>query len=242
MSNGNFLPADEHAPATTTDSGIPAPSDEFSLTVGPSGTDRAPRPLRRAEDAALQPRACPRARRACQGERRARLLRGDRGRHPVHQGGPLRAGRQAHADVRALLHRRRRAGLRGHGARPARLRAEVLHRGGQLRPRRQQHAGLLRARRLQVPGLHPLAEAAPRHGHALQRHAVGLLDALARERPPGDDPDVRPRHAAHLAPHERLQQPHVLVDQRRRRALLGQVPLQDGPGRARTSPTTRRRR
>jgi catalase len=28
---------DERVPATTTDSGIPAPSDEFSLTVGPSG-------------------------------------------------------------------------------------------------------------------------------------------------------------------------------------------------------------
>jgi catalase len=37
MSNGKFLPGDEDAPATTTDSGIPAPSDEFSLTVGPGG-------------------------------------------------------------------------------------------------------------------------------------------------------------------------------------------------------------
>ena len=51
----------------------------------------------------------------------------------------------------------------------------------------------------------------PDTGHALQRHAVGLLDALARERAPGDDPDVRPRHAAHLPPHERLRQPHVLA-------------------------------
>ena len=91
----------------------------------------------------------------------------------------------------------------------------------------------------QVPGLHPLAEAPARHRPALQRHAVGLLDAVARERPPGDDPDVRPRHAAHLAAHERLRQPHVLVDERRRRAVLGQVPLQDRPGRSRTSPTTR---
>ena len=31
------LPNDDAAPATTTDSGIPAPSDEFSLTAGPSG-------------------------------------------------------------------------------------------------------------------------------------------------------------------------------------------------------------
>ena len=46
-------------------------------------------------------------------------------------------------------------------------------------------------------------------------------------------------HAAHLAPHERLQQPHLPVGERRRREVLGQVPLQDRPGRSRTSPTTR---
>ena len=33
-----------------------------------------------------------------------------------------------------------------------------------------------------------------------------------------------------LPPHERLRQPHVLVAERRRRAVLGQVPLQDRPG------------
>ena len=70
----------------------------------------------------------------------------------------------------------------------------------------------------------------PDTGPALQRHAVGLLDAVARERPPGDDPHVRPRDPGELAAHGRLLQPHVLVGQRRRRALLGQVPLQDEPG------------
>ena len=39
----------------------------------------------------------------------------------------------------------------------------------------------------------------PDTGLRSQRRAVGLLDALARERAPGDDPDVRPRHAAQLA-------------------------------------------
>ena len=87
---------DDQRPATTTDSGIPAPSDEFSLTVGPSGPDRPARPLRRAEDAALQPRARARARRARQGRRRARVLRGHRGRHAVHEGRLPRRGRQAH--------------------------------------------------------------------------------------------------------------------------------------------------
>jgi short-subunit dehydrogenase len=33
-----------------------------------------------------------------------------------------------------------------------------------------------------------------------EQHAVGLLDALARERPPGHDPDVGPRHAADVRP------------------------------------------
>ncbi len=94
----------------------------------------------------------------------------------------------------------------------------------------------------QVPGLHPLAEAPARHRAAQQRHAVGLLDAVAGERPPGDRPDVGPRHAAQLAPPERLQLAHVLVDQRGRRTLLGQVPLQDRPGRSRTSPMPRPRR
>ena len=45
--------------------------------------------------------------------------------------------------------------------------------------------------------------------------AVGLLVALAGVGPPGDGADERPRHAAHLAPHERLQQRHVHVGERR---------------------------
>ena len=91
-------------------------------------------------------------------------------------------------------------------------------------------------------GLHPLAEAPAGHGTAQQRHAVGLLDALAGERPPGDDPDVRPRHAAHLAQHERLRQPHVLVDQRRRASGSGSSTTSRPSRASRTSPTPRPRR
>jgi hypothetical protein len=197
---------------------------------GPGRSDRPARPLRRAEDAALQPRAGARARRPRQGRRRARLLRGDRRRGAVHQGLVPVAGRQAHRHVRPLLDGGRRAGLPRHRARPARLRAEVLHRRRQLRHGRQQHAGLLRPRPVEVPGLHPLPEATARHGPAFQRHAVGLLDAVARERSPGDDPHVRPRDPGQLAAHGRLLEPHLLVGERRRRALLGQVPRQDQPG------------
>ena len=47
---------------------------------------------------------------------------------------------------------------------------------------------------------------------------------------PGDLADGRPRHPADLAAHERLQLPHLHVDQRGGRAVLGEVPLQDRPG------------
>ena len=113
---------------------------------------------------------------------------------PVHPGGlPLR-GRQADRDVPALLHRRRRAGLRGRRARPARLRAEVLHRGGQLRPRRQQHPGVLHPRPDQVPRLHPHPEARPAHRPARRRQCLGLLVADARVAAPGHLAVRRPRH------------------------------------------------
>ena len=133
-------------------------------------------------------------------------------------------------DARPLLHRRRRAGLPRHLARPARFRAEVLHVRGQLRPRRQQHPGVLHPRRHQVPRLHPLAEAPAGLEPARQRHAVGLLELVARERAPGHLAHGRPRPPGLLAAHGRLRLAHLPVDQRRRRAVLGQVPLQDRPG------------
>ena len=70
----------------------------------------------------------------------------------------------------------------------------------------------------------------PGHRPALQRHAVGLLDPLAGELPPGDDPHVRPRASrargatctASRATRTRGSTPPASV--------LGQVPLQDRPG------------
>ncbi len=59
---------------------------------------------------------------------------------------------QAYRGLRPLLHGRRRARLGRHRPRPARLRAQVLHRGRQLRHGRQQHAGLLHPRSPQIPG------------------------------------------------------------------------------------------
>ena len=67
---------------------------------------------------------------------------------------------------------------------------------------------------------------------------MGLLDPLARVGAPSHLPDGRPRTAEVLAHHERVRLAHLPVDQRRRRALLGEVPLQGSPGR----PEHRRRR
>ena len=82
----------------------------------------------------------------------------------------------------------------------------------------------------EVPALHPVAEAPGRQQPARPRHAVGLLDPVAGVRAPGDLADGRPGHPADLAAHERLHLPHLHVGQRRGRAVLGQVPLQDRPG------------
>ena len=177
--------------------------------------DPAAGPLPDRADGQLQPGADPGAPAARQGRRRVRPLRGDPGRQRVHEGRAVPARRQdRHGGP--VLHRRRRARQPRHLAGPARLRAEVLHVRGQLRHGRQQHAGLLHAGPDEVPALHPLSEAPGRQQPARPRHAVGLLDALARVGAPGDLADGRPRHPADLAAHERLQLPHLHVDQRRR--------------------------
>ena len=190
--------SDKRPPTTTTDSGIPVASDEHSLTVGPNGPDRPARRLHRAEDAALQPRARARARRARQGQRRARLLRGHRGRDAS---GPTRASCPRSASARRCSRASRPvAGELGSADTVRDPRGFALKfytdEGNYDLVGNNTPVFFVRDA-IEVLGLHPLAEAHARHRAALERHAVGLLDALAGERPPGHDPDVRPRHAAH---------------------------------------------
>ena len=176
---------------TTTDSGIPATSDEFSLTVGPPGPIRAARPLPGAEDAALQPRARPRARRPRQGRRRPRLLRGDRRRHASAPRPPSSA-RSASAR-RCSLRFSTVAGEQGFADTvrdPRGFAIKFYTEEGNYDLVGNNTPVFFVRDPIEVPGLHPLAEAPARHRHAHQRHAVGLLDAVARDRPPGDDPDV----------------------------------------------------
>ena len=177
------------------------------------------------EARAFRPRGDPRAPHARQGLGRVRHLHGHARHHPLHQGQDLLRGRQEDADVRPVLHRRRRARRGRRRARHPRLRGEVLHRGGQLGPGRQQHAGVLLPRPAEVPRPQPRGEARPAHQPAQRREQLGLLDAAARGAAPGHDRDVRPRHPDELPPHARLRLPHLQLHQRRERALLGQVPL-----------------
>ena len=68
---------------------------------------------------------------------------GDPRHHCVLQGEHLQQDRQADPPGGEVQHCGRRERLRGHGAGPPGLCGEVLHRGGQLGPGRQQHAHLL---------------------------------------------------------------------------------------------------
>ena len=71
------------------------------------------------------------------------------------------------------------------------------------------------------PELHPVPEAAGQGQPAVQRHAVGLLDAAAGDGAPGDLADGRPRLPEDLPAHERVQLAHLHVDQRGRRSGPG---------------------
>ncbi len=139
------------------------------------------------EDLPLRPRAHPRARRARPRLRRPRLLRELRRRCPTLTAADavLRAG-QAHRGVRPVLDGRRQQGLGRPRPRRPRLRREVLHRGGQLGPRRQQHPGVLHPGRDEVPGPGPLGQAGagPRlpAGAVRARQLLGLRLADARSR------------------------------------------------------------
>ena len=128
---------------------------------------------------------------------------------------------QAHAGVRALLDRGRRARLDRHRARRARLRGQVLHRRRQLGPGRQQHSGVLHPGRDEVSGSHPRREtrAAPRHaaGGERARHVLGFRVADARVRAHADVGDVGSRHPAQLSHDAGLRRAHLPPGQRARR-------------------------
>ena len=161
-------------PTLTTESGAPVTDNQNSQTAGPGGPTLLQDQYLIRETRAVQPRADSRAHRPRGRHRRVRLPRGDeRGRAEVDEDADLREGRQEDRHVHSLLDCRGLARRPGRGARSARLRDEVLHRGRQLGPRRQQHADLLHPGRHQVPRLHPLAEAGPVHATGRSRTTSG---------------------------------------------------------------------
>ena len=184
------------------------------LAEGRPARTRAARRFHPArEDHALRSRAHSRAHRARARFRRARLLRVLRTADEDHARVAVLRSRQAHAGVRALLDRGRRARLDRHGARRARLRGEVLHRRRQLGSGRQQHPGVLHPGRDEVSRPHPRREAgaAPRHaaGGERARHVLGFRVADARVRAHADVGDVGPRHPAQLSHDAGLRRAHV---------------------------------
>ena len=189
------------------------------------------------EDHPLRPRADPGAGRPRAGRRRPRHLHRLRQRAVGHEG---RVPGQGLRDtgVRAVLDRAGVTRVGGHGAGHQRVRNQVLHRRGDLRPGRQQHPGLLHPGRHQVPGRDPRRQAAPGSGDPTgaerARHVLGLRLPAHRGPAPHDLEHVRPRHPPLVPDDGGLRCPHLPVREHRRRHVAGQVPLEAGPGRALT--------
>ncbi len=145
-------------------------------------------------------------------------------------------------DVALRFHGRRRAGLLRGGARPARLRGQVLHRGRQLGPGRQQPRRLLHPRRDQVPRLHPLPEARPGHLPPGGQPAVRLHLAEPGVDAHGHAADGSARSPRELPHHARLRGQHLQVGQRAQRDRAREVPLDSQAGRRELDRRRRRRR
>ena len=141
-----------------------------------------------------------------------------------------RPGRDA--GVHAVLDRGRLARLGRHGARRPRLRGQVLHRRGQLRPRRQQHPGVLHPGRHQVPRPDPRREAGARPrdppGADRARHVLGLRVDDPGVAAHADVGHVGPGHPALVPDDGGLRRPHVPARQRGGRHVAGEVPLEAG--------------
>ena len=93
--------------------------------------------------------------------------------------------RQADRDVRPVLRGRRRTWRRRRGPRHPWVRHEVLHRGGQLGHRRQQHPGLLHAGPAEVSRPQPRGQARPAHQHGQPGQQLGLVEPAAGILAPG---------------------------------------------------------
>ena len=124
------------------------------------------------------------------------------------------------AGLRALLDGGGLPGIERPRARRPRLRRQVLHAGGELRSRREQHPGLLHPGRRQVPRPGPRGEAGAAQRDAAggvgARHVLGLHLAHAGIDAHDHVGDVRPRHSPQLPDDGGLRRPHVPPGRRAR--------------------------
>ena len=205
----------------TTNAGRRFPTTRTSMTAGPRGPMLLQDVWFLEKLAHFDREVIPERRMHAKGSGRLRHLHGHPRHHPLHQGQDLLGGRQEDRPLRPLLHGRRRARRGRRRARHPRLRRQVLHRGRQLGPGGQQHAGLLPARSAEVPRPQPRGEARPAHQPAQRPQQLGLLDLAARGAAPGHHRHERPRHPGELPPHARVRQPHLQLHQRRRTSGTG---------------------
>jgi catalase len=135
---------------TTTDAGIPVPSDEFSLTVGRDG------PILLQDHYLIE-----------------QMANFNRERIPERQPHAKGGGAFGHFEVTKDISKYTKAAVFQPGTKTDMLvrfstvaGVEVLHQSRQLRHGREQHAGVLRARPDEVPALHPLPETPRGHQYA----------------------------------------------------------------------------
>ena len=201
-------------PTLTTSGGMPVADNQNSITAGARGPVLM-QDFHLLEKLAHQNRErIPERTVHAKWPRRLWHADGDQGHQQIHEGQSALAGRQEDRSVPALLDRCRRTRRGRRRTRRSRLCAALLHRGRQLGHRRQQHAGVLRARSAEIPGLYSHAKAPPAHQHAFTDRHVGFLVAVAGKSASGDDPDVGSRAAAKLSQRRRLRLAHLLVHQR----------------------------
>ena len=146
-------------PRLTTQQGIPVADDQNTLRAGERGPSLLEDFHFREKIFHFDHERIPERVVHARGFGVARLLRALRVAGRAHAGRPVPASRRTDPGVRALLDGGRQQGLVRSRPRRARLRREVLHTGGELGSRRQQHPGVLHPGRDQVPRPRPLREA-----------------------------------------------------------------------------------
>ena len=188
-------------------------------------------PLHVREDAELQPGAGPGAGRSRQGRRRARILRGDRGRH-ASGAGPTSSARSA-SETKTFLRFSTVAGEQGspdtwRDPRGFALKFYTEHGNYDLVGNNTpvffvrdpiKFSDFIHSQK-RDPGSGLRDETLMWDFWSLTPESLHQVVWLMGDR---GIPRVLP-------PHERVLVPHLSVDQRRRRGLLGQVPLQGRPG------------